>query len=466
MNQPKTNDLQAQLASLFSRINYERRAGLKPFDFKLDGMIQLLNRLDNPHLKYRVVHIAGTKGKGSVSKMLGRILEANGKKTGVYTSPHLESINQRISVNNQWISDTDLASALSDIQPDVDELDRQSELAGIRPLTFFEVITAAAFFHFAQVSCDAVVLEVGMGGRLDSTNVCEPDLGIITNIYLDHTRQLGNTLEKIAREKAGIIKPNVPLICGATQRKPKEAIHQIAKSRNATVWQLHEDFDVQSSVGHRDLRFDTQSNTPNVAWSFENVHLPVFGEHQATNAAIAIAAVQRLNFDGWKIQESEIRGGLSGLQLPCRSELIRENPPTVVDMAHNVASIEALIKTLEKQFPKWNDSKRKRLILAISRDKDARGIIRWLVDTFDEIVLTKYESNPRGKPIDQLLEIAEVTREGLKTETTIRTANSPSEAWDIIRKDVRPDDFVCVTGSVFLAAELRPLLIASQTDAE
>lgn len=460
MNQPKTNDLQARLADLFGRINYERRADLKPFDFKLDGIRKLLGLLEQPHLEYPVIHVAGTKGKGSVAKMIGTILTTNGTKTGVFTSPHLETINQRISVDNQWISDDDLSDALGDIEAAVAEVDKQSELAGIRPLSFFEVITAAALVHFAKTQCKAVVLEVGLGGRLDSTNVCEPALCVITNINLDHTSLLGNSLEKIAAEKAGIIKPNVPLICGVEKRKPREVIHQIANANQSEIWQLGEDFRVNTSSVPQGLNIDTwgKPNSAAFEWSLDNVNLSMLGHHQGTNAAIAVAAVQRLNHDGWTIEESSIRDALVQVSLPGRCEVVQNSPPVVLDIAHNVASIEAFVETLNQHFPEWSAAKRKRLILSISKDKDSRGIIRWLVDTFDEIILTQYQSNPRARSIADLMEDTDVVRDGLRTNTNIKSAPTPADAWELIQSDLQPDDFVCITGSVFLVAELRPVV--------
>jgi dihydrofolate synthase/folylpolyglutamate synthase len=463
MNQPKTNDLQSQLAKLFGRINFERRSDLKPFDFKLDGIKQLLEILDQPHLKYPVVHVAGTKGKGSVSKMIGAVLSTAGYRTGVYTSPHLEAINQRISVNNQSISDEDLAATLEQLEPAVAKVDQLSELAGIRPLTFFEVITTAALLHFANAGCQAVVLEVGMGGRLDSTNVCQPDLCVITNINLDHTRQLGDTLEKIAAEKAGIIKPGVPVICGVTKKKPREVIHQIAESNQSEIWQLDADFTVTTDARDRGVCFDTWGRIEKESgpeWALDEVELSLLGKHQATNAAIAIAAIQRLVHDGWDIRNDDITSTLKQISIPGRAEIVHEDPPVVLDIAHNVVSIEALIQTLDEHFPKWKQAKRKRLILAISKDKNSRGILRWLVDCFDEIILTKYQTNPRGKEIADLTEEADIVREGLKTNTQIRSAETPAAAWDVIRDDLNQDDFVCITGSVFLVAELRPIVKA------
>lgn len=461
MNQPKTHELPARLADLFSRINYERRSDLKPFDFKLDGIRQLLELLNQPHLKYPVIHVAGTKGKGSVSKMIGAVLTANGIRTGVFTSPHLESINQRISVDNQWISDDDLCSTLELIEPAVAEVDAQSQLAGIRPLSFFEVITAAALVHFANVQCQAVVLEVGMGGRLDSTNICQPELCIITTITLDHTRQLGNSLEKIAAEKAGIIKSGVPMICGVEKRKPREVIHQIAAANQADVWQLDSEFFLHSEPDSQGLIVETwgHDETMDYQWRLEDVSVSMRGSHQAKNAAVAIAAIQRLNHNGWKIKEASIRKGLSNLSIPGRCEVIRENPPVVLDIAHNVASIEAFVDSLHHHFPEWQSARRKRLVLSISKDKDSRGIMRWLVDTFDEIILTQFQSNPRARSVADLMEDAEVVRDGLRTTTNIRSAASPLEAWNLVQSDLLPDDFVCITGSVFLVAELRPLLL-------
>ena len=489
MNQPENLELPSLLTQLYARINYERRDGAKRFAFKLDGIRQLLAELDNPHLKCPVVHVAGTKGKGSVSRMIGAILTESGLKTGVYTSPHLEQINQRIAVDGGSISDKELATALAEIAPAVEKVDQTNELAELRPLTFFEVITTAAFYHFAKSKCEAVVLEVGMGGRLDSTNVCRPKLCVITNINFDHTRQLGNTLELIAREKAGIIKPGVPLICGETKLQPKAAIHAVADSAGAEVWQINRDFTVihdpdqnsKASCDQSDKRrstvFDTWGKVDSETtrrlnpgskvdfqWAIDDVRLGMLGTHQATNAAIAIAAAQRLVLEGWEISNSQIRSALEKVRLAGRTEVVSESPTVVMDIAHNVISIEALLDTLRQNFPSWNSAGRKRLMLAVSSDKDTAGILRMLVDTFDDIVVTQYQLNPRFVPVDDLAEMTEVIREGLKTDTRIRTAPDPAAAWSLMQSDMATDDFVCITGSVFLVAEMRPLLVGQKSD--
>ena len=258
------------LSKLYSRINYELKIRVEPRDFKLYNIRALLARVGDPHLDYPVIHIAGTKGKGSVATMTANILTASGRKTGLFTSPHLQRINQRIVVDGGPISDEDFEAVLEQLDPQIAAMDelcaeiRKSRpnknpdkknnpddwlspdpetglpLTG-KPLTFFEIMTAAAMLHFANNNCDGVVLEVGLGGRLDSTNVCEPAISVITNISLDHTRQLGSTVDKIAFEKAGIIKPGVPVVCGCSRscgskshskhRRRAESGHVFARPR-------------------------------------------------------------------------------------------------------------------------------------------------------------------------------------------------------------------------------------------
>jgi len=252
------------LAKLYSRINYERQVRVEPQHFKLNNIRELLRRIDAPHLEYPVVHVAGTKGKGSVATMIAEILTASGRKTGLFTSPHLLRINERIIVGGQSISDLDFEAVLESLAPIIKTMDQISEEIRsaatssenktcpvakqhapitAKPLTFFEIITAAAMLHFANQNCDAVVLEVGLGGRLDSTNVCEPAATVITNISVDHTRQLGKTIDKIAFEKAGIIKPNVPVISGATAPEAAKVIWPLvflfffrAKAKNGYIY--------------------------------------------------------------------------------------------------------------------------------------------------------------------------------------------------------------------------------------
>ena len=207
MNESTDPKFTRQLSDLYQRVNYERQSNAGPRSFKLQTMHDLMHRLGHPHQSAPVVHVAGTKGKGSVSKMTGEILRHAGLKIGIYSSPHLERINQRIAINDELITDDQLSEVFDQIQPAIEALDEEFATRNERGLTFFEIITAAGFQHFANQKVDAIVLEVGLGGRLDSTNVCQPAVSIITNISLDHVKQLGDTIAKIAAEKAGIIKP-------------------------------------------------------------------------------------------------------------------------------------------------------------------------------------------------------------------------------------------------------------------
>ena len=248
MNKPKSSQIESQLALLYGRINYERQLKVTPKHFKLRNMREFLQRLGNPHLEYPVIHVAGTKGKGSVATMVGQILTSAGHQTGVYTSPHLETIHQRMAIDGAMISDDQLVEVLLDIGPVADQMDREAAADNRRPLTFFEVTTAAAFCFFAKQKTDAVVMEVGLGGRLDSTNVCQPLVSVITNISHDHTKQLGTTLDKIAFEKAGIIKPMVPVICGATDPEAKAVIAKVAADQHSPLFLYEDDFFIEVRI--------------------------------------------------------------------------------------------------------------------------------------------------------------------------------------------------------------------------
>jgi len=262
------------LAKLYSRINYELKIRVEPKDFSLNNIRALLARIGDPHLNCPVIHVAGTKGKGSVATMSANIVTASGRKTGLFTSPHLQRIHQRIVIDGIPISDQDFEAVLAQLDPQIAAMDtlcatiRESRptekperpvnpdewlapdpVSGLplsgKPLTFFEIMTAAAMLHFANCQCDAVVLEVGLGGRLDSTNVCQPVVSVITNISLDHTRQLGSTIDKIAFEKAGIVKPGVPVVCGSNDPLAIETIESIATQRGTDMFLLGRDFSME-----------------------------------------------------------------------------------------------------------------------------------------------------------------------------------------------------------------------------
>ncbi len=439
---------------LFDRINYERQEAAPRGELKLDNIRQLCQTLGHPEREYPIVHVAGTKGKGSVSSLVGRILQLSGLKTGVYTSPHLESFNQRYALNEQAITDGRLDRLLNGLWPHVELCDREADSAGVRRLTFFDIATAAAFLYFAEESVDAAVFEVGLGGRLDSTNVCQPDVAVITTISFDHCRQLGDTLAKIAGEKAGIIKPEIPVISGVLPDEPRVVIEEVAASRQAPLFQLGRDFDLgQIKRVPGGQVFSTAGVILNQAYEFTDLQLPMLGEHQAVNAAVAVAAAMAFQVRREVPLQRQIPEAVAGFRNPGRIELVQAEPPVILDVAHNVASIEALLATLRGEY-----AGRSRVgIFAFSRDKDQPGMLRRLLPEFDKVVFTRFVENPRAVPPEQLLELGrEISRElGIRPELAV--AETPEQAWLWCRSCQGANDLAVATGSVFLVAELRRL---------
>jgi dihydrofolate synthase/folylpolyglutamate synthase len=437
---------------LFERINYERQEAAPRGELKLDNIRQLCQTLGNPEREYPIVHVAGTKGKGSVSSLVGRILYAAGLKTGVYTSPHLETFNQRFALNYQPISDGRLDRLLNGIWPHVELCDREADLAGIRRLTFFDIATAAAFLYFAEESVDAAVFEVGLGGRLDSTNVCLPDVCVITTISFDHCRQLGDTLGKIAGEKAGIIKPGVPVISGVLPDEPRVVIEQVANRVGAPLFQLGVDFEVSGirrTPGGQS--FSTAGLIAGQRYELTDVYLPMLGEHQAFNAGLAIAAAIAFQVRREVPLLRQIPEAVAAFQHAGRIEIVQQAPTVILDVAHNVASIEALLATLRAEFP----GRRKVGLFAFSRDKDQAGMLRRLLPEFDQVILTRFVENPRAVNPEQLLELARELGAELGVTPQLQTADSPFEAWSLASADLAEDDLCVISGSVFLVAELR-----------
>jgi len=462
MNDSATSKFSRQITALYQRVNYEKQSTANPRSFKLQTMLDLVQRLGNPHLAAPVIHVAGTKGKGSVSKMVGEILRHAGLKTGIYSSPHLEKINQRISINDQLISDEQFSAVLDQIQPAVDSLDAELAAGGERGLTFFEIATGCGFQHFANQNADAVVLEVGLGGRLDSTNVCQPEVCIITNISLDHTKQLGNTIAKIAAEKAGIIKPGVPIVSGALHPEAMEVIKSIANDRGAPLMQLERDMHVSREA---DGTFACEITLPHslsngaVTSPFRIAGLSsgMPGDHQRANAALAITACKIFSSANRNISHDHLRTGIGSATLPGRTEILSRSPFIMIDMAHNGASVDALARTFSTET---DAASRNRFVVATTRDKDTAEIIEPLVATADELILTRYRDNPRGKSLDELsaaVENAIAKRRDLgQSVPVVQIHDNPSKAWQYLIDTFESNDAICIAGSAFLVAELRP----------
>ena len=411
------------IAFWYGRINYEVRAAA-PGDFKLERMQALLHLLGDPHLLLPLVHITGTKGKGSTAAMIASILRCAGLRVGLFTSPHLTHVEERIQIDGVPIARTDLAALMAEVAAATRELEADRLLPKI---TFFEIGTALGFLHFARRGCDVAAVEVGLGGRFDSTNVCSPRVAVITNVGFDHMAQLGNTLEAIAFEKGGIVKPGVPVVVGSMPAGPAEVIRRIAAEQAAPVVEARaEQLEPSLRIG-------------------------LLGTHQRENAACAVAAVGCL---GFAIPESAIRQGLASVVWPARIEVVSREPIAILDGAHNVPSVLALVRSLTEEFPAAG---RKSVVFAVSSDKQVEEILRVLAGYFDEFHLTKYGNNPRSVEPAQLATLLRAIAPGKPAAIYA----SSVEAWRAARSRTEPSGLICVAGSVFLAGELRPVLAAA-----
>jgi dihydrofolate synthase/folylpolyglutamate synthase len=452
------------------RINYERCLSLPDAEeaFKLDRMRALLRQLSDPQDHLPAVHVAGTKGKGSTAALLAAVLAAAGYRTGLFTSPHLDRVEERIVVEGQPCSPEEFAALVEEVRPAVEALDREAaqKVPAEPGPTYFEVLTAAAFCHFVRRKVDVAVLEVGLGGRLDSTNVCTPLVAVITSISFDHVKQLGPTLAAIAAEKAGIIKPGVPVVSGVTVAEPREVVRKIARQHGCRLAELGVDFDVEYHPPQRldqasaPARFDFRAR----ACDFREIALGLLGRHQAANAALVYATADELRQQGWTIPEAAVRQGLAEVRWPARVEVVARRPTVVLDAAHNAASVAALVEVLAESFV----ARRRWLVFATTQEKDVRGMLERLRGRFDEVIFTRYLNNPRGVPPEELqalaIELGSTGRragEGPAVRAAgITIAPTPAEAWDVVQRRAMADDLICISGSFFIAAEMRHQLAA------
>ena len=465
---PKSQRAEA-LEFLLGRINYERMPVL-PYgqrQLKLDRMRQLLTRLGNPDAGLPIVHVAGTKGKGSTSALVGSILQAAGYDVGLFSSPHLERIEERFAINGLPCSAEELVGLVDRLRPVVLAMDQEADRSADSSLspTYFEMTTAIALMFFAQRKVDVAILEVGLGGRLDSTNVCQPAVTVITSISFDHTKQLGNTLAQIATEKAGIIKPGVPVLCGPLDDEPRQVIAEIAKQHGCRMLEAGHDFthayhpphqlDRRQKLGKLDFADKFMDQTVEL----KELPLQLLGEHQAANAALAVATCIELRRQGWAISPEAIRTGLAKLTLPARIEILGRQPTVVLDVAHNVASAQALVEVLTTSFA----SKERLLILATSKDKDVAGIARVLLPHFTKVIATQYQNNPRAVPVSELAQTLRAQQATSKQPAKIIESPTPIAAWQwahqLAKETQTSEPLICIAGSFFIAAELRRPLI-------
>jgi len=430
-----------------SRINYEK-IGM-PQDIgalKLDRMRLLLQFLDNPHQQFRNIHVTGTKGKGSTATMIASVLQAAGYRVGLYTSPHLVHVEERVQVNQISIDRESMTQCMQEVAVACEKVESQGEA----PPTFFEIITAVGLRFFAKAKVDVAVLEVGMGGRFDATNVVDPLVSIITSISLDHVEHLGSTVEQIAVEKAGIIKPKRPVVSGVRENGPAQVIRDIAHQQGSPHFRLGVDFDCNWLPG--DI---TQDRFPQVQWTSGGVKSPwyqikLWGRHQADNAAIAIQALKLLENAGIAISAESYSQGLAQAVIPGRLEIFGQAPWLILDAAHNEASIGMLLDWLQL-LP----VKRRYFLFAVSKDKQIRDMLRLMLPVASKVIFSRYSSSSRGADPEQLLQLWQELG-GCEAEV----ADNPVIGWKKLAIQAETSDAICATGSVFLVGEMREYLLS------
>jgi dihydrofolate synthase/folylpolyglutamate synthase len=445
---------QKALDYLYSFINYEHRRvdQYAPENMSLARPAKLLNLLGDPQLAFPALHIAGTKGKGSVAAMCAASLSIAGYKVGLYTSPHLEEFRDRMRVVHSGddegrISESQFVNLVERLKPAVNE---------VPGITWYELVTALAFMHFAQENVDVAVVEVGLGGRLDATNLLTPLVSVITSLSLDHTYLLGNTIAEIAAEKGGIIKPGVPVISGPQASEALHVLSEVAGEKGAPLtvvgreWRYtasREPIDPASyQTGWTQQIVITRTPGSTLAPRFTELELALAGKHQQENAVVALAALDRVWSRFPALDLEAVRQGFATVRWPGRLQLLptaEGQAAILLDCAHNVDSAEKLSFTLQNDYiydQLW-------LILGITVDKDIAGILRTLLPLTDRVILTA-SSHPRAASLEQLLQTAHELGHAPGSKPDV--AGALATAWEA----AGPNDLIAVAGSIFVVGDL------------
>lgn len=424
---------------LYSFIDYEvtRRLRYSPDVISLDRPRRLAEALGNPHQAYPIVHITGTKGKGSTGAMCMAVCQAAGLKTALYTSPHLQDFRERLRVDDEMIPKATLTALIEEIRPVVSEV--------APDITWFELVTVLAFMHYAREQVDVAVVEVGLGGRLDSTNIVTPLVSVITSLSYDHTYLLGDTLADIAREKGGIIKPGVPVVSAPQPPEALETLTQIAQDREAPLILVGHDWTYTPGPATE----TGQSFTAGPAGGPQlRYHTPLLGLHQVINATVALAAMDQAAQQGLEIPAGAAQAGLKQVEWPGRLEVIQHEPRLVLDAAHNAESARRLREALQDLFP----HERLFLIYGASVDKNIEGMFEALLPATDHLILTQAVHPRAHEPAD----LAEMAR-SLEPETDITCIGPVAKAVEHALGIAGANDLICVTGSLFVIGEVRDM---------
>ena len=444
---------QSTLDFLYSFVDYSltRQLRYSPEKFNLDRMRRLMESLQNPHRNYPIVHVAGTKGKGSTAAMIENILRKAGYHTGFYSSPHLQDFTERIQIDGAPISHEELVRLVDQIRP---------HLEAVPEITTFEITTALGFLAFAEANVDIAVIEVGLGGRLDATNVVDPLVSVITSLSFDHMNVLGNSIQQIAAEKGGIIKPGKPVVLAPQWKEAREVIEKIALERGAPLTVIGQDYfyaeQAHSLSGQtfilwskeeQELINDFISSAGRTDWVPEHYTIPLLGLHQIENAATAYAAIKNLQQAGIHIPKKAISNGFESVKWPARFEIVSKDPLIIIDSAHNQDSALRLRLAMDDYL----NGKPIILLFGSSEDKDVRGMFSHLLPRVKNIVATKSE-HPRAMSPDMLVELAnQFGKPAIKTQTI-------EEGLFEARRLAGKDSVIIVAGSIFVAAAVREII--------
>lgn len=407
--------------------------GLRRFGIKLglSTIRRILKELGNPQDHFACIHVAGTNGKGSIASGIASILKAAGYRTGLYTSPHLVTFNERISIDGRHISNARVVAAYKAVK---------NVHYGSREPTFFEFATAMALYDFDREGIDWAVIETGMGGRLDATNIVRPVVSIISNLSLEHQDYLGNTLAQIAAEKGGIIKNGVPVVTGVRQAGALSVLNDIAAAKSAPVLRLGKDFRVRRKSGNFFTYFGMQNRWP-------DMQTRLMGRHQVDNAAISLAACELLNRSGASISEENCRQGLLSLHWPGRLEIVSESPRIILDGAHNLVAAQNLAAFLARE----TDKRPITMVIGILDDKPYKAMLSALVPVTQKVIFTRPKID-RGLPPETLY--AEAKQYGKEMTLLPDVQQAVQQAVN----QAAPGDIICVAGSLYVVGEARTSL--------
>lgn len=425
-------DYNKALDYLYSFVDYSLKhsSELAKAEFNLDRMFALMDELGNPQSTYPIIHVAGTKGKGSVSALCASALKSGGYKVGLYTSPHLLDYCERIQVDGEPISHESMVELVEEIKPAV---------ARIPKLTTFEITTALGFLAFARQGVNAAVIEVGLGGRLDATNVVMPKVSVITSLSYDHMAVLGDTLAKIAGEKAGIIKGGVPVVSAPQKDEALGVLERVAKLNDCEFTLVGREIKFEkldSSLAGQSLRIEDDLRNSTL-----DLQLPLLGDHQLENAVTAYAA---LKTSGTALLDESIQKGFSQVKWRARFEIARRDPPVIFDSAHNQDSFVKLKQTLEEFFP----DKQVYLIFGASEDKNIPGMFAEMKPKIKKLIVTRAD-HPRALQPGQIVELA--NQAGVESEAVTPVESAFARALELSKND---GSIVLSAGSMFVTAEV------------